>query len=175
MPPAGDFFKRFLGHQKDLRAFIDSVVFSPAARDDIFQEVALTLWEQADRYDPARPFGAWARGIAANKILQHRRQDARFPLLLSPEAVHAVREGFDRTEGDLSRKAEAFRKCIEELPEGPRRLLRLKFEELLPAERIARTLGRTVNAVYQALYRIRERLDTCMRRRMALEDLHESP
>ena len=60
-------------HEGEIRAFIGSMLRDRTLCDDTFQEVALTLWEQADRYEASRPFGPWARGIAANKVLERRR------------------------------------------------------------------------------------------------------
>lgn len=58
------FLMLLLRNEAELRAFTGSLVRDRETREDIFQEVALALWQQADRYDPQRPFGAWARGIA---------------------------------------------------------------------------------------------------------------
>src|SRR5262245_54086453 len=96
-------FRSFVLHERDLKAFIGSLVRDPGARDDVFQEVALAIWEQASAYDPARPFGAWARGIAVHKILQRRRQDARFPARFSPDTLQAVLDAYERREAVASR------------------------------------------------------------------------
>ena len=50
-----------LRQQPQLRAFIRAVLPGPGPRDDVMQEVSLALWRAFDRYDPARPFGPWAR------------------------------------------------------------------------------------------------------------------
>lgn len=163
------FLRTLLAHEADLRAFIGSLVRDRHAREDVFQDVAVTLWQEADRYDPTRSFGAWARGIAANKILQRRREDRRFPVVFSPETVQAVLQAFDRTEHDAPGRAEALTECLKQLPEEPRRLLALKYEEGLHADQIAQRVGRTLDAVYRALSRIRAALEECVRRRMAID------
>ena len=81
-----EFLPLFLAHQVGIRAFIGSLVRDRHTRDDVFQEVALTLWHELARYDRGRSFGAWARGIAANKVMQRWRQDARTPAPMPPEA-----------------------------------------------------------------------------------------
>src|SRR6185503_10827711 len=58
------FLALFLPEQGTVRAFIRSVVWDRGHCEDLFQEVALVLWRELDRYDPKRPFGAWARGVA---------------------------------------------------------------------------------------------------------------
>jgi len=163
-----EFLKRFLAHERDLRAFIGSLIVDRHVREDVFQEVALALWHQRDQYDPSRRFGAWARGIAANKILQRRHQDARFPVAFSPEAIQAVLEAYNQTEETADARAYALRECLKLLPEKSRRLLRLRYDRELPVTDIARELNSTLDAVYQALSRLRARLEECVRRKVGM-------
>jgi len=163
------FLALLLGHEMDLRAFIGSLVLDRHSRDDVFQEVALTLWEKFDRYDSQHSFGGWARGIAANKILKQRENRGRFPLCLSPSAVQALRDAFDRTEEVASRKADAMDECVKLLPQKARQLLTMRYyDELKPAD-IAQQTGRTVDSIYQSLSRLRAKLEECIRRRASLE------
>ena len=85
------FLKLLLPAQPDLKAFIASVVRDRAAADDLFQEVCLALWQSFASYDPARPFGAWARGVAGKKVLQSHEKTRRIPLAFSPKTLQAVR------------------------------------------------------------------------------------
>jgi RNA polymerase sigma-70 factor (ECF subfamily) len=77
MDQRDEFMKLFLKHQLDIKAFIGSMILDRDLRDDVFQEVALVLWEKIDTYDPERSFGAWARGVAAKKVMQTREKQAR--------------------------------------------------------------------------------------------------
>ena len=160
-----DFLLLFLRCETDLRAFIGSLVLDPHLRADVFQEVALALWRQMDAYDPSRSFGAWARGIAAKKVLQMRDKYARFPIAFSPETIEAVLQAYDRTDAEVDR-ADALRECVKLLPEKARHLLEQRYEQSLPCDEIARVSGSTVEAVYQNLSRIRGRLEECIRRRL---------
>jgi RNA polymerase sigma-70 factor (ECF subfamily) len=162
-----DFLLHLLRCEADLRAFIGSLVLDPHQRADVFQEVALALWRQRDGYDPARPFGAWARGVAAKKVLQLRDSNARFPVSFSPETIEAVLQAYDRTDAAADR-ADALRECVALLPEKARQLLALRYEQNLPCDEIARAAGASVEAVYQNLSRLRGRLEECIRRRLGL-------
>lgn len=164
------FLISLLTHESDLKAFIGSLVLDPHVRDDVFQEVALTLWDRKDDFNPAFSFGAWARGIAAKKILKHRERDARFPLLLSPATIQAIAEAYDRNEATARPAAEALRHCLERLPEKSRQLLQLRYEKNLKVEQIAGQTASTLDAIYQALSRLRARLEECIRQRLALVD-----
>lgn len=164
---AEKFLTLLLAHEADLKAFIGSLVLDRSVRDDVFQEVALTLWDRKDDFDPALSFGGWARGIAARKILKCRERDGRFPLLFCPDTIQAIAEAYDRTEAAVQPAAEALRDCLKRLPEKSRELLELRYEKNLKADQIAQRIAGTLDSVYQALSRIRSRLEDCIRQRLA--------
>lgn len=165
-----EFLTLFLRHQGEIRAFVGSVVRDRTAREDIQQEIALTLWREFARFDASRSFGAWARGIAAKKIMQRWDQSKRWPVQLSPAAVAAVVAGFDRGEEISTPQAEALEHCLRALPEKSRRLLTLRYEQALKPDQIAEQVYSTVDAVYKSLARIRDRLLECIQRRLATAD-----
>ncbi len=95
------FITLLLQNEADLRAFIGSMVRDRAAREDVLQETALVLWREFERYDRSRPFGAWARGIAANLLKQHWEREARGPLYLPIEVLPAVLAAFERSDSRI--------------------------------------------------------------------------
>ena len=164
-----EYLKLLFGCELEIRAFIGSIVRGSHDCDDIFQEVALTLWKEFPRYDRSRSFGAWARGIAAVKLMQRWDQTKRLPVVLSPHAIEAVSSAFDRSEGLASPQAEALEHCLDRLPEKSRHLLALRYERSLKIEQIARELEATLDAVYQSLSRLRARLQDCVSRRLSAQ------
>jgi RNA polymerase sigma-70 factor (ECF subfamily) len=162
-----EFLKLLLRHQPDLQAFVASMVRDRAAAEDLFQETCLALWQSFGSYDRARPFGAWARGVAGNKILQSREKTRRVPLAFSPEAIQAVLEAYDR---DEPAETEGLRDCVGKLPERSRRLLALRYEKAMKLGEIARQAGSTLDAVHKTLSRIRETLEECLKRRLQAEN-----
>jgi RNA polymerase sigma-70 factor, ECF subfamily len=169
MDRQAEYLKLLFGCELEIRAFIGSVVRDPHESDDLFQEVALTLWKEFSRYDRSRSFGAWARGIASVKLMQRRDQTRRLPVVLSPEVIQAISAAFDRSEALASGKAEALERCLEHLPEKSRRLLTMRYERSLKAEQIAEALQATVDSVYQSLSRLRASLQDCINRRLSAE------
>jgi RNA polymerase sigma-70 factor (ECF subfamily) len=162
-----EFLRRFVECEGHLRAFIGALVRDRHGREDLVQEVALTLWQEFDRYDAARPFAAWARGVAANKVMQSWNRAGRTPQPFSPQAVHALVDACDRAEAKSSLRAEVLEECLHELPEKSQRLLTLRYGDVLQVERIAAELHATVDGVYQALSRLRTRLAECVERRLS--------
>jgi RNA polymerase sigma-70 factor (ECF subfamily) len=162
-----EFLKLLFGCELEIRAFIGSLVRGSQDCDDVFQEVALTLWKEFSRYDRNRSFGAWARGIASMKLMQRWDKIKRLPVVLSPEAIQAVASAFDRSETSTSRQAEALEHCLDQLPEKSRHLLELRYERSMKIEQIAAELQATLDAIYQSLSRIRARLQDCVNRRLS--------
>lgn len=163
------FLTLFLAHESDVRAFIGSIVLDRHMRQDIFQDVAMILWQRFDEYDPARPFGAWARAIAAHKILQHRHQNKRFPVPFAPDTIPAILAAYERIEPQSVEQHVALDQCLRCLPDHLRTLLQLRYERDLRADEIASMTGKSVDAVYQTLCRLRTRLADCVKRRMTNE------
>ena len=161
-----EFMRMFLRHQSEIRAFIGSLIRDRHAREDVFQEVSLILWRQFEQYDATRSFGAWARGIAANKVMQAYDKTARAPVAFSPEAVQAILDAHDRTEEEAPLEADALSRCIEQMPEKSRQLLEMRYHQALKLEAIAVRVKSTLHAVHMALSRIRIRLAECVQLRM---------
>lgn len=162
-----EYLKLLLASELEIRAFLGSIMRGAHDRDDLFQEVALTLWKEFDRYDRNRSFAAWARGIASMKLMQRFDRIKRTPVVLSPEVIQSVAAAFDQSEPTASNQAVALEHCLESLPEKSRHLLALRYERSLKVELIARELQMTLDAVYQSLSRLRTRLQDCVGRRLA--------
>lgn len=163
-----EFLRLFLRHQEDLRAFIGSLVRDPHARDDILQEVALVLWRKFGEYDASRPFGAWARGVAANKIMQSFDRIKRCPLQFSPNATQAILTAYRDTSRDVSDEQDALRQCLGSLPDRSRNLIAMRYEQSLKLREIAEKTSSSLDAVHKTLSRIRGLLKKCVEDRLAL-------
>jgi len=157
-----EFMRVFVKHQMELKAFISSVVRDWQLRDDIFQEVAVVLWQKFDTYDPARPFGAWARGIARNKIMQTWEKLKKLPVLLEPEAIDAVMAAYSETEPNSSAMEEALKLCVKGLPDKSKKLIALRYEVPMKLKQIAKRFNTTLDAVNKTLSRIRAGLQKCI-------------
>lgn len=167
MPNSAAFADLLQLHQADLRGFLSATVADCHAREDLFQEVCRTLWQTFDRYDSARPFGAWMRGVATRKLQEARRRDARFPLVFSHETLMILAEASEPSPRGDDRRALALRYCLAELPPKSREIVGLHYEQGLKGKEIAGRLAMSIDSVHQALSRVRARLALCVRKRLA--------
>lgn len=169
MAQKSQFLKLLISHEVDLRAFIGAMVRDRDQREDVYQEVAVTLWEGFDRYDADRPFGAWARGIARNKIMQMWDTDRRSALAFAPDAMNAIADAYESAApaaAEESLQAEALRACMDQLPDHSRRLLDLRYRSDHKLASIAEEVGQTASGVHRSLVRIRATLAECIDRRV---------
>lgn len=167
-PSHDSFLSQFLTVQGDLRAFIGAVVRDLSLEDDLFQEIALTLWKNFDKYDPSRSFGAWARGVAATKIKEDSRLRARAPQAYPDEVIEAVARGFTTNDADggWSERENALRQCLAGLPDNARKLITERYGQDHSIDSIAAGFCLSAEAVYQALSRVRKQLRECIIKRM---------
>ncbi len=145
-------------------AFVTSLVRDFQDRDDVFQETAVAVLESFPRYDPAKPFVAWAIGIARNQVHLHCRRKGRERLAFDSEAVDALAHTFSEdTQGD--ERLGFLGECLKALEARALLLCRLRYEQDLKPAAIGRQIGMGANAVAKTLQRIRDRLRECVERK----------
>jgi RNA polymerase sigma-70 factor, ECF subfamily len=159
------FLEAFLKYEPNLRALLATLVRDRQDCEDVFQETALTLWQKYDQYDPQRPFGAWAKGVAAKKVLQCRARSGKAPTPFSPEAVTAIVDALERNESRRPQwptALDALEKCTDTLPQQSREMLLMRYRDGWSIVEIAQRLGSTPAALAMSLSRLRSRLYDCV-------------
>ena len=163
------FLQTLREHETRLRAYAGALIRDVHLREDVFQNIVVALWKAWPRYDPGRPFGPWARGVATRQALKAARENRRFPCVFPPETITLIQEQFDRTEDEASERAAALQLCVEGLPDQARNILALRYTDGLACADISEKLGQSLDSVHQTLSRLRTRLADCVRRRLNRE------
>jgi RNA polymerase sigma-70 factor (ECF subfamily) len=156
-------FVSLLGrHQRRLYLFVASLVLNPADTEDILQETHLVLWREFHRFEPGTNFQAWASAVAFHQVQAWRKKRQRDRLVFSDEFLTVVAaelaDGADR----LEERGRLLAGCLEQVPPHHRDLLRLRYTDGCSVEAIAERLGRTTEAVYRMLSRVRKALHDCV-------------
>ncbi len=170
MPPADDnherFMRLFLEHEP---AILRSVlVFVPQRADarDIVQETAVALWRHLAEYDPARPFVNWACGYARIEVRRFLRRSQRRAALSEAAAVALIES--DQAQAAWHEERESYlADCRAQLAPEQGRVLDGYYVDELGVEALAQRHGRSVEAIYKMLQRIRHALLECMERKTA--------
>jgi RNA polymerase sigma factor (sigma-70 family) len=58
--PGDEFVALLVRNQRQIYAFIGTLLPQQVELDDLFQQTCLLLWQKRDQFDPARPFLPWA-------------------------------------------------------------------------------------------------------------------
>lgn len=156
-------------HRHGVSAYLYSVLPDTHAVEDVFQEVCIVALQKAAEYQDGTNFVGWVRAIARNKLREHLRR--RTGVLLDDAFFESLDQAFEeaRGDGDADRRKDDLRRCLDDLQEGSRELLKWRYEEALTPAAIGARLGRSRFAVNSLLQRIRETLKDCVERRAAAE------
>lgn len=150
-----------------IAGYICAVVTDPHAADDVLQEVALILLRKFAEYDAARPFTAWAMGMAKTAILSERRDRTRAISRLRPATVESLEQVWQEVLPTADDRRGALTECLRGVTGRSRELVVLRYEEAIEPQDIAARLGMTAVAVRVALTRVRAALQTCIEKRLA--------
>lgn len=152
-----------------LRSFIASQIHHLEDVDDLAQEVFIVAYRNLGVFRRGDDFGAWLKGIARNKLSDHFRSASRRHDALERfrEAIaHTVQDDLERaTAQDDDVTIEALLRCVGQLPEKLRRVVRAGLDGEKPAS-LAQELVTSVAAVYNLHYRANQLLRNCLRKEL---------
>lgn len=152
--------------QPSVTAYVRSIVQNHHDAEDVIQATVTHIIDHFDEYDPARPFIAWAIGIARIRVLHYRDQRRRKPLLLDDDAIDALSTAMAEESESIDERLEALEHCIARLSEKHQHAISMRYREKRPRKEIADTLGIRENSVSVLLRRVRHALETCVKQRL---------
>lgn len=155
--------------QPVVSAYVAAVVRDFRDRDDVLQAISVAVLEAFSSYDPARPFTAWAMGIARNQIGTYLRERKRNRLFFDAETIDLLAVAFEQIDSTQTRKLDFLQKCLAKLEGRARQLCELRYQNDLKPAAIGSLLGVTPNTVAKSLQRIRDQLRKCIERHAALD------
>jgi RNA polymerase sigma-70 factor, ECF subfamily len=160
-------------HHPGVRVFIGAQVRDPSVLDDLVQDVFLRALQGLDTLRDTRAFRAWLLAIAHNRTLEYLRERLRtavvdaetFETLLDQSQLGLL----DGDDEDARRtlELEALRPCLRRLPANGARLVRDFYFHGRPIAALADREGKNEGAIRTMLFRLREMLRDCVRRRVA--------
>ncbi len=155
-----------------LFAFILACVRNYADADDILQNVSVVIIEAAEVPKEPSQFLAWSREIARRRILEHFRASKRV-LPVDPQTIERMMEAAERVDSKHSSQAQrtALIECIEKLSPENQQILTARYSDSGESntEALSKRFGRSEQGVVSLLYRTRQRLRDCVKRRLRSE------
>ena len=150
--------------QQQLTRYVRTLVPNRTDAEEVLQETNLYVWRHADEFQLGTNFAAWACKIAYYQVLTFRKRQSRSRLYFSDALVEQLASSAVQNLAGGSEEAEALDLCMAKLSADDRELMDLRYEPGATVEGIARQVGRSTKAVYNALGRIRNWLLECIER-----------
>lgn len=157
-------------HQQQVFSFILTLVPHWPDAEEILQETNLVLWKKQDQYEPGTDFVRWANQVAYYEVLKHRKRQRTGNRQFGDAFIEEVAAETLRLSDWLDAEREALAGCLAKLPQKDRVLISQRYLEGATTKTVATTVGRSVDAVYKSLQRIRGSLLQCVRRTLVAEE-----
>jgi len=162
-------------HQRRVLAYIHTMVPNPHDADDILQETCELICEKFDDFTPGTDFISWAFRIAHWRVRAARTTFARSKLIFNDEVIESIGHTAQSLHSEVDPRQDALALCMKRLPERDRGLILARYQEGASVEEAAAKSGRSLDAAYKALSRIRKALYDCVNTRLASQSPTPSP
>jgi RNA polymerase sigma-70 factor (ECF subfamily) len=156
--------------QRDLYAYILTLLPWSDVASDVLQQTNLTLWRDAAKFQPGTDFRAWAYRVAYFQVLAQRKRATRDHLKFDDALLKGLAERAADEPLSADDEAEGLRECLKKLPEGERELIRRRYDAGATVKTIAAELSQSASAIAVRLHRIRRALLDCVRQEMSERD-----
>jgi len=157
-------------HERQVFAYIYTLLPNRHDAEDILQETCLTIYDKFAEFTPGTDFVAWAMRIAWWKVRAAKQKFARSKVVFNDEVLEAVAHTTEEMRGESDRARNALAECLQKLNERDRRMVLTRYERGSGVERAAMVSGRSLQAAYKALMRIKQVLHDCVTDRMSREE-----
>ena len=159
------FTRLLIQHEPDLLRCVLVAVPNRADARDILQECSVALWRRFSSYDEKRAFVGWALGFVRIEIRRFLRRSSQRSRLTERAAELLLQDRQTHLE-ELTARENSLKRCIEGLDHNHRNLIRGYYYEERSISELSQMSGRSVDAVYKVLQRIRQRLHECIELRL---------
>lgn len=124
----------------------------PADRDDLIQNILLSIHKARHTYDPSRPLMPWVMAIARYRLQDHWRTHYR----QRSNVTNSLDDALELPGADVTKGLEAsedIRRVAKSLPEKQQRIIGLMYGEDKSVQEVADTMKMSVSAVKVAAHR----------------------
>jgi RNA polymerase sigma-70 factor (ECF subfamily) len=158
------FLSLFLKNEREVFRYVAVFVPNVADAEDIVQQTALALWEKFDIYDPAQPFAPWACRFALNKARQWLERRQRWQALLEKGLAEELANRREELRPEFEHRLRHLENCVDKLPADHRSLIEGYYYRRTSVNCLSAETGRTAEATYKLLQRIRHALQRCVQK-----------
>jgi RNA polymerase sigma-70 factor, ECF subfamily len=165
----GDYMRLLLRHENALRAFARSLLPSWDAVDDVIQDASIVMWQKLGKLDDEHGFLPWGKVIVRFHCLRYHEKRKTKRAVFSSELIALLADDAEQiSEAEHLERRQALEQCMSTLSAPQRELVLAPYLHHGRITELAELGGTSANALYKKLGRLRERLRSCVRQRLAL-------
>ena len=159
------FTRLLIQHEPELMRCILVAVPNRSDARDILQECSVSLWNRFDNYDVDRSFVAWALGFVRIEIRRFLRKTAR-RTQLTERAAELLLNDQQRAAMELDHRRTYLQNCLKLLSERQKEMVDGYYRMEYSVSELSQQTGKTADAIYKTLHRIRRSLHDCVESNM---------
>lgn len=165
-PRVAEFLQLLTRQEMRLRSLSLSLVPHWADAEEVLQQAFLVMWKKFDTFDRNASFFSWSTTIVVLTAKDFRKRQRNSIVQFNDEFYDLVADETDESADELSEREAVLSECFKKLKPRHRELINQRYEQRFSGEQIAALMNTSVDAVYQALARIRKALFDCVTRGM---------
>lgn len=159
--------------RNEILAYINSFLGDSHLAEDCFQEVSSAALANRDSFESETHVIRWSLRVARNKAIDFTRKRKRQPGTLPDDVLDLIEDQWASelmaNQGEGARQLDYLEQCVEALSPNARQLVELRYFKGLGSSQVAKTVGKKVETVYQALARAHVALRECVGGKVAAE------
>ena len=163
------FLSYFARDHQRIFAYIFSLLPKRPDAEDVFQQTCMVLWQKFGDFDRERDFFPWACGVAFYTARNFMRVAGRSRLQFNDDLLRVIADERVAEDSRLQHYSDMLDRCMRQLTEKDRDLIREAYGGDNTIKEIAQSLGRAAQTVYNRLNTIRRKLANCVDRRLATQ------
>jgi RNA polymerase sigma-70 factor (ECF subfamily) len=154
------------GHQQRLLSYVVSLLGDADSAWDVLQETNRVLLEKRDEFQDGTSFTNWALTVAQFQTMAWLRDQKRDRILVTSEIVELMAADALALQPVDDLRQQALLVCLESISDDHRELVHLRYGRSETLTELSRQTGRSVNALKQLFYRVRNTLANCVKLRL---------
>jgi RNA polymerase sigma-70 factor (ECF subfamily) len=168
--PQSDFIRLLMKHEPVLRAYARTLLPDWKSVDDVLQDASVTLWEKFNHVRDEAGFLPWAKTVVRFKALSAIDRLRRDRHVFSDRVLELLAEEAESFQvEERERSLRALRNCLEGFTPAHQELLLAPYFGEGRVSTLAEHAGKSANALYKLLGRLREKLYDCIQTRLREE------
>ena len=157
-----EFVAIYTRYERKLYRYVAALLTHPADAEDVLQETARVLWQKFDQYRPEQPFLPWACAIAHYEVLNHCQRERTRQKHFRPAVIDLLAEARLKHDDLFDAQSRWLSNCLQKLAEIDRRLIEQRYASKGTLAEMATETGRSPNALYKSMQRVRRTLLECV-------------